>query len=346
MKLTLTQSDLNHALRTVSRAIASRPSHPVLAHVLMAAANGELRLTAYNLDLGITTAVVAMVDTAGAITIPYRLLADIIGRLDPADVVTLLADGDAVTIKTVSGSYKLPGGPSEDYPALPAVEASGAASVAFEAAVMPAAATDEAKQILNGIHIRVANGVMTQEATDGHRLSIRSYPTAAPDMDLTIPVRNVQRIDGDVLLTVDKQQAVMVTADGTTIVSRLIDGAYPNVQALIPTGFAHTLTCDRKQLLHALERVGCIGDIIKLTAAQQSLTITAETDASSGAESITTTGTMPTCAFNVAYMIDGLKTIPGDTVIISANSPTTPVVLTPDGIDGVTYLVMPVQIRA
>ena len=173
MKLTLTQSDLNHALRTVSRAIASRPSHPVLAHVLLAAANGELRLTAYNLDLGITTAVVAMVDTAGAITIPYRLLADIIGRLDPADVVTLLADGDAVTIKTVSGSYKLPGGPSEDYPALPAVEASGAASVAFEAAVMPAAATDEAKQILNGIHIRVANGVMTQEATDGHRLSIR-----------------------------------------------------------------------------------------------------------------------------------------------------------------------------
>jgi DNA polymerase III subunit beta len=152
----------------------------------------------------------------------------------------------------------------------------------------------------------ITGGTITQAATDGHRLSMRSYATEAADMAFTIPARAIRRIEGNVLLAIDKQQAAMVTADGTTITSRLIDGAYPNVQQLIPDTFTHTLTCERKQLLHALERVAVIGDIIKLTAAKQ-LTITAETDAGSGAETIATTGTLPPCAFNASYLIDGLK---------------------------------------
>ena len=346
MKLTLTQPDLNQALRSVSRAVGTgRNSHPVLAHVLLAASDGNLRVTAYDLDLGITTPVVAAVDTAGAVTIPYRLLADIIGRLSPADVVTLATDGTEVTVTTLSGSYKLSGGPAEDFPALPAIEPSEAVCVAFEPAVLAAASTDEAKQMLTGINVSITSGTITQAATDGHRLSMRSYATEAGDMAFTIPARSIRRIDGDVLLTIDKHQAAMVTADGTTIISRLLDGTYPNVQQLIPTGYKHTLTCERKQLLHALERVAVIGDIIKLTVTDH-LIITAETDAGSGAESLATTGTLPPCAFNASYLIDGLKGLPGDTVTISANGPTTPVVLTPSGIDGVTYLVMPVQIRS
>jgi DNA polymerase III subunit beta len=117
-----------------------------------------------------------------------------------------------------------------------------AACVAFEAAVLPAASTDEAKQILTGIHLRIAGGVMTQEATDGHRLAVRSCATDAPDMDIVIPARSVRRIDGNVLLAIDNHQAAMVTADGTTIISRTFDGTYPNTQQLIPTSCTHTLT--------------------------------------------------------------------------------------------------------
>jgi DNA polymerase III subunit beta len=344
MKLTLTQPDLNHALRTVSRAVASGRTHPVLAHVLLTTGNGNLQVSAYDLDLGITTPAPAIIDTAGSITITYRLLADIIGRLEATDVVTLAATGTDVTVTTLSGSYKLSGGPAEDFPALPAVVVADAACVAFEAAVLPASSTDEAKQILTGIHLRIAGGVMTQEATDGHRLAVRSCATDAPDMDIVIPARSIRRIDGNVLLTIDNHQAAMVTADGTTIISRTLDGTYPNTQQLIPTSYTHTLACSRIQLLHAIERVSAIGDIIKFTAAE-SLAITAETDAGSGAESLAVTGTLPTCAFNASYLIDGLKAMPGDTVTISANTPTSPVVFTPSGIDGVTYLVMPIQIR-
>ena len=341
MKLTLTQPDLNHALRTVSRAVASGRTHPVLAHVLLTTGNGNLQVSAYDLDLGITTPAPAIIDTAGSITIPYRLLADIIGRLEATDVVTLAATGTDVTVTTLSGAYKLSGGPAEDFPALPAVVVADAASVA----VLPAASTDESKQILTGIHLRIAGGVMTQEATDGHRLAVRSCAIDAPDMDIVIPARSIRRIDGNVLLTIDNHQAAMVTADGTTIISRTLDGTYPNTQQLIPTSYTHTLTCSRTQLLHAIERVSAIGDIIKFTAAE-SLAITAETDAGSGAESLAVTGTLPPCAFNASYLIDGLKSMPGDTVTISANTPTSPVVFTPAGIDGVTYLVMPIQIQS
>jgi DNA polymerase III subunit beta len=230
MKLTLTQPDLNQALRSVSRAVGTgRNSHPVLAHVLLTSGNGNLQASAYDLDLGITTLVPAVVDTAGAITIPYRLLADIIGRLDPADVVTLATDGVEVTVTTLSGSYKLLGGVAEDFPALPAVEVSEAVCVAFEPAVLVAASTDEAKQMLTGINVSITSGTITQAATDGHRLSMRSCATEAGDMAFTIPARAIRRIEGNVLLAIDKQQAAMVTADGTTITSRLLDGAYPNL---------------------------------------------------------------------------------------------------------------------
>jgi DNA polymerase III subunit beta len=116
MKLTLAQPDLNHALRTVSRAVASGRTHPVLAHVLLTTGNGNLQVSAYDLDLGITTPAPAIIDTAGSITITYRLLADIIGRLEATDVVTLAATGTDVTVTTLSGSYKLSGGPAEDFP--------------------------------------------------------------------------------------------------------------------------------------------------------------------------------------------------------------------------------------
>jgi DNA polymerase III subunit beta len=192
MKLTLTQPDLNHALRTVSRAVASGRTHPVLAHVLLTTGNGNLQVSAYDLDLGITTPAPAIIDTAGSITIPYRLLADIIGRLEATDVVTTGCYWHGCDRHHAQRRLQALRGPAEDFPALPAVMVDQAACVAFEAAVLPAASTDESKQILTGIHLRIAGGVMTQEATDGHRLAVRSCSIDAPDMDIVIPARSIR----------------------------------------------------------------------------------------------------------------------------------------------------------
>ena len=135
------------------------------------------------------------------------------------------------------------------------------------------------------------------------------------------------------------------------VYSRILDGTYPNVAQLIPADFQHVMTLNRHRLTRALERVAIIAEatngVTKLTAADGTLAITAEADANNGREVVKYDSTgKGTWAFNVAYLLDGLKAFRGhETVELNCNAATTPVVLRPTGSDDVTYLVMPVQVR-
>jgi len=187
------------------------------------------------------------------------------------------------------------------------------------------------------------------ESTDGHRLM--RVPVELPDgIDLVLPATTMKLLQDRVVgITHATGQAVIDAGDGITIYSRILDGKYPDVAALVPASFEHTMTLDRHRFARALERVALIAEahnsIVKLTAGKH-LVITAEADANNGTETIKYTGTAKGhWGFNVHYLLDGLKAMRGsDTVTLSANAATTPVVLTPTSMD-MTYLVMPVQIR-
>ena len=350
MKITTSQADLNAALRAISRAVGSGKTHPVLAGVhLIATADGQLHLTAYDLELGISTTIAAAVDTPGTTVVPYRLLSEIISRL--SDAVSLAVDGDRLTLTASGGSYSLSVGSAGDFPALPVVTAAAGAPVDLSgalAAVLLACSGDAAKQLLTGVHMAADGTTLRLEATDGHRLATRTMPSDAAALDVTIPARTLQLVRQPASIAVDTAHAAITLADGTRIISRILDGAYPNAQSLIPTAFKATLTADRIVLLHAIERVAVIADqhnsIVKLATTGKALQLSAEAETNSGIESIAITGKLPTLAVNAHYMIDGLRSLDGDTVTIQANEPTTPVVLTGD--PGQTYLVMPVQVRS
>lgn len=345
MKLITTQADLSHALRTIAPAISTSNSHPILSCCLVAASGGTMTVTGFNLDLGITVTVPAAVEAPGTVALPYRLLAGLVSRMDDGEPVTL-SDG-AVTAS--SGSYGLAVQDAADYPALPAVEAPGAELdlTAGVRACMAAVSTDASKQILQGIHL--AAGFM--ESTDGHRLM--RVPVALPDgIDLVLPAATMKLLqDRTVTVAAAKGQAVIDAGDGTVMYSRILDGTYPNVAALIPASFEHAMTMDRHRFTRCLERVALIAEAhnnaVKLTAKGGALTITAEADANNGKEQLGIDGDgIGTWAFNVHYLLDGLKAFKGhESVTLHANSATTPVVLTPTDDDGKTYLVMPVQIR-
>ena len=344
MKLITTQADLSYALRTVAPAVSNNPSHPILSSCLIAAADGAMTITGYNLELGITVRVPAAIDTAGTVALPYRLLAGLVSRMDDGEPVTL-SDG---SVSASSGSYTLAACDAADYPSLPVVEAPSAELdlTAGVRACMVAASSDASKQILQGIHM--ADGVM--EATDGHRLM--RVPVGLPKgIDLVLPATTMKLLqDRSITVAAAGGQAVIDAGDGITIYSRILDGKYPDVAKLIPAEFEHTITLDRHRFARALERVALIADahnsIIKLTAGKQ-LTITAEADANNGTETIAYTGSAKgTWGFNVHYLLDGLKAMRGsDVITISANASTAPVVLQPAEESGMTYLVMPVQIR-
>jgi len=388
MKLVCSQAELNTALQLVSRAVASRPTHPVLANVLLTADAGtdRLSLTGFDLSLGIQTALTASVESSGAITLPARLLGEIVSRLSSDSPITLATDeaGEQVELKSLSGSYQMRGMSADDFPELPLVESGKAVKVNAMALLKAlrgtlfASSSDEAKQLLTGVHLHFDGKAMEAAATDGHRLAVLSLAdalavetTVSSEMDdegenfsVTLPSRSLREVerliagwrgDDQVSLFCDKGQVVFLAAD-QVVTSRTLDGTYPNYRQLIPDGFARSFDVDRRAFIAALERIAVLADqhnnVVKVSGDNTSelLQISADAqDVGSGSESLSAefTGDAVQIAFNVRYVLDGLKVMDSDRIVLRCNAPTTPAIISPKDDDiGFTYLVMPVQIRS
>ena len=345
MKLITTQGDLAHALRTVAPAISTSNSHPILGSALIAAADGAMIITGFNLELGISITIPAAVEAAGTVALPHRLLAGLVSRFEDGEVLTL-SDG---ALSASGASYGLAALDADDYPAMPVVDAAGTELMlsAGVRACLPCCSTDISKALLAGVHL--AAGYM--EATDGHRL-MRVAVDLPDGLDVVLPSSTMRLLqDQTITIAATTGQAVITTEDGITIYSRILDGKYPDVAKLIPDSFKHTITVDRHRLTRALERVALIAEahnsVVKLEARNCDLTITAEADANNGREALHHDGTATgTWAFNVHYLLDGLKAFRSyEAVTLSANGATTPVIIRPANVQEQTYLVMPVQIK-
>ena len=385
MKVVCSQSELNAALQLVSRAVATRPTHPVLANVLLTADAGtdRLSLTGFDLSLGIQTSLAASVETSGAITLPARLLGEIVSRLSSDSPLTLTTEesGEQVQLNSLSGSYQMRGMPADDYPDLPMVESGLTLKLQASGLVQAlkgtlfASSGDEAKQLLTGVHLSFTDTNLEAAATDGHRLAVLQVDNAlqaaaagtegeSAAFAVTLPARSLREVErlvagwrseDPISLFCDRGQVVFLAAD-QMVTSRTLEGTYPNYRQLIPDGFSRTLTMDRRALVGALERIAVLADqhnnVVKFSSQPDSGVVLISADAQdvgSGSESLAAelSGDAIQIAFNVRYMLDGLKAMAGDRVALHCNAPTTPAVLRPveDG-DGFTYLVMPVQIRS
>jgi DNA polymerase-3 subunit beta len=385
MKVVCSQSELNAALQLVSRAVATRPTHPVLANVLLTADAGtnRLSLTGFDLNLGIQTSLAASVETSGAITLPARLLGEIVSRLASDSPITLATEesGEQVQLTSSSGSYQMRGLSADDYPELPMVESGmtlklqPAGLVQALKGTLFASSSDEAKQLLTGVHLRFNDKALEAAATDGHRLAVlqvddalqdsaNSSDDAAEGFAVTLPARSLREVerlmagwrsDDPVSLFCDRGQVVFLAAD-QMVTSRTLEGTYPNYGQLIPDGFNRTLALDRRGLISALERIAVLADqhnnVVKFSSQPDEGVVQISADAQdvgSGSESLpaSLTGDAIQIAFNVRYVLDGLKAMGSDRVVLHCNAPTTPAVLKPEGdAEAFTYLVMPVQIRS
>ena len=385
MKLVCSQAELNAALQLVSRAVASRPTHPVLANVLLTADAGtdRLSLTGFDLNLGIQTSLPASVDTSGAVTLPARLLGEIVSKLSSDSPVSLSSDAGAeqVELTSSSGSYQMRGMPADDFPELPLVENGTALRVDPSSllkalrATLFASSADEAKQLLTGVHLRFNQKRLEAASTDGHRLAmltvedalqaeINAEESEPAELAVTLPARSLREVerlmaswkgDDPVSLFCERGQVVVLAAD-QMVTSRTLEGTYPNYRQLIPDGFSRTIDLDRRAFISALERIAVLADqhnnVVRIATepATGLVQISADAqDVGSGSESLPAeiNGDAVQIAFNVRYVLDGLKAMDCDRIRLSCNAPTTPAILTPSNDEsGLTYLVMPVQIRS
>ena len=388
MKLVCSQTELNAALQLVSRAVATRPTHPVLANVLLTADAGtdRLSLTGFDLNLGIQTSLAATVETSGAVTLPARLFGEIVSRLSSDSPITLATDdsGEQVELNSLSGSYQMRGMPADDFPELPLVE-NGTALKLDPAALVKAlrstlfaSSADEAKQLLTGVHLRFDRTSLEAASTDGHRLAVLSVDDALQDplaptdqeaseqsgLAVTLPARSLREVErlmagwkgtDAVSLFCERGQVVVLAAD-QMVTSRTLEGTYPNYRQLIPESFTRTIDLDRRAFIASLERIAVLADqhnnVVRISTDpfQGLVQISADAqDVGSGSESLPAQieGDPVQIAFNVRYVLDGLKAMDAERIRLQCNVPTTPAILSPsDDRSGLTYLVMPVQIRS
>jgi DNA polymerase-3 subunit beta len=387
MKLVCSQAELSASLQLVSRAVAARPTHPVLANVLLTAdaATNRLSLTGFDLHLGIQTTLAASVESSGAVTLPARLFSEIVTRLSADSPITLTCEEgqEQVELTSLSGTYQMRGMSADDFPDLPLVQSGNPIQLDPNAlvkglrATLFASSADEAKQLLTGVHLHLDEAGLECAATDGHRLAVLrlahipletssegSERASGEPFAVTVPARSLRELErllagrpsSDPLsLFCDRGQVVLLWAD-QVLTTRSLEGTYPNYRQLIPASFSRGITLDRRAFTASLERVAVLADqhnnVVKiaLDAARGLVTISVDAqDVGSGSEQVAADveGEPIDIAFNVRYLLEGLKAIGSDRVRMRFNAPTTPAVLSPVGEDGdYTYLVMPVQIRS
>ncbi|MBO6971341.1 MAG: DNA polymerase III subunit beta [Prochlorococcus marinus CUG1431] len=385
MEIICNQNELNNAIQLVSKAVASRPTHPILANILLTADQGtnKISLTGFDLNLGIQTSFDGTVKNSGAITIPAKLLSEIVNKLPNETPVSLKVDEnlDNILIKSDRGSFNLKGIPSDDYPNLPFVESGTSLNIEPNSfltslkSTIFAASNDDSKQLLTGVNLTFKQNYLESASTDGHRLAVALISNGENtekkdnlslnenDFSVTIPTRSLREIEklvtlrsseNSIKLFYDKGQVVFISSN-QIITTRTLEGTYPNYSQLIPDTFSKTFTFNTKKLIDALERIAVLADqqssVVKFNLDNSDLaSISADAqEIGSAKESLPVSccGENLDIAFNVRYLLEGLKIITSENVILKCNLPTTPAVLVPeDNLNSFTYLVMPVQVRS
>ncbi len=386
MKLVCTQSDLSTNLSLTSRAVPSRPTHPVLANVLLQAdaETNQVSLTGFDLSLGIRTSLNAEVIQGGAIAIPAKLLNDITSRLSEGEITLEDESADSnnpsnegliVTLTSKSGRYQVRAMGGEEFPELPLIENTQATRLQVTALIeglrgsLFATSPDETKQVLTGVHLTVQQDSLEFAATDGHRLAVVQTTNESPDssyegkLEVTLPARSLRELERMLAHNSSQEELVALYFDQGQVVfewqnqrltSRTLEGAYPAYSMLIPHQFQREVTLDRKQFVSALERIAVLSDqknnIVKLSLdnAAQGITLSCESqDVGSAMESMAAqiSGEDLDIAFNIKYLIEGIKALPSSEIQMQLNTNLTPVIFTPLGGLKMTYLAMPVQLR-
>lgn len=369
MKVTVTAGSLGQGLHVVSRAVSSRTTLPILNNVLMQTSEQGLQLTATNLEIGIRQLIPAEVQEEGGITVPARLLTDFVSS-HPNEPLSMALDRktQSLSLKSAKFDASIRGIDPADFPPVPSGGEGRKVKIdqaelrdAIEQTVI-AASSDEGRPVLTGVYVQLNGARATLAATDGHRLAVKTLEVTgdAGEADtVVIPARaltelsRILRAGGEPIdLTVgpQKNQVYFKTGD-VELMSRLIEGTYPNYQQVIPSQSTTTITAKTQDLLFTTRMVSLFSkdaaNVIKFKTEGQKLTLTANTsevgqnvaDVEAKVE-----GQDLQVAFNSKYLLDVLAILGTEEVQLGFTGPLNPGIVRPVGKDDYLYIIMPVRV--
>lgn len=377
MKVSCLQENLRRGLSIVGHAVASKSTLPVLSNILLASDSGRLRLQATNLEIGITCWIGAKIEEEGAVTIPAKLLSDFVGNL-PNDTVNLTLDERTQTVhlRCARSEANIKGIEADEFPSIPTIDADeptvaippDVLRMAIDQAAF-AAASDDTRPVLAGVLLKLQDNTITLSATDGFRLAVKTIELPEPvntPQEVVIPARALQevsRIIGDsddpVEITITPSGGqILFHASNVDLVSRLIDGKFPDYQRVIPQQYATRAVMDRAALLQAtrqasvfatssanitkvsLEAGGEFGPGRMILSANAAEVGNNKTELEGQVN-----GEGGQIALNVRFLQDTLNAIPTPQVAFEMQTPSSPGVFRPVGDDSLLIIIMPMSVR-
>jgi DNA polymerase III subunit beta len=375
MKVTVLQESLAHGLAVVSRAVSPRSTLPVLSNVLVATDEGRLRLSATNLELGITCWIGAKIEEEGSTTVPARTFVDLVSTLPaeqvslnlnvPTQLLNLRAGASNTDIKCIDAA---------EFPPLPVPEMDGAILLNVAdfkemiAQVVMAASVDEARPVLMGVLVTVDKDAITMAAADGFRLSVRkgtlSQPAVAP-VSVIIPARALSELgrvatDGNEMISMVMPKGrgqVIFRMKEVEVVSQLIDGTFPDYQQIIPRSYKSRTILSTPALLKACKQAEIFAregsNVARLDIKSSgdlepgAVEISAQSEETGSNETVvaaTIEGVGLLIAFNVKYLREVLEVIKTPNVALETSAQNAPGVIRPVGDDNFLHVIMPMHL--
>lgn len=374
MKIVLQKEDLLYAVAAVERAVSGKSALPVLAGIMIDASAGRICFRATDLELAMECVVQGELAEEGCAVVPGRKFSALV-RLLPNGPITLSSSGDVMEIEYMTGKQSLLCYPSEEFPVMPEPEGGVEGSISVRAfrrlvkQVGIAAAADEMRPVFTGLYTELKADGLSMVATDTHRLTYGSGSWQGNgEAVLLIPNRTLQEAarlavneDDNILITAGKNQ-VYFTYANLTFISRLIVGQYPDYHQVIPAedSFCTHLVVDRKAFMEVLERAALVSrearnnrtNTVRLSVQEGVLQIAAEVpDEGTICEEIAiqNSGELLDIHFNARYLLDVLKVLDDDRVVIRLTGSSTPGVVLPDHAEDAAgsdylYLLLPIRV--
>ncbi len=367
MRVQCAQEHLLREVQTVSRAISSRASMPILGNILLEASSNHLKITATDLELGIESQISADVTEPGSITLPARIFGDIVSNL-PASTMTLdVSEGDTKTrINCENIKFEILGLPAADFPLIPAT--GGDVVARIEAGLLRtmirqtsfAVSTDETRPFLTGVYLMLEDGSGRLVATDGGRLALRTTKLSGttkgkiaaivPSKTMAELVRALGGVEGEVAVASHENQLIFTMA-GMRFVSRLIAGQFPPYEKVIPAEFTQRIRVGTEQLLRAVRRASITArdsaNVVRLSADERTLTITSNTPEVGKAQEdieVRAEGETVQVAFNAKFLLDALANMDTPDVSFELTGSLSPGVLRPVDHTEYLYVLAPVRV--
>lgn len=365
MRFTILQQHLISAIQSVSRSVGVRSQLPALSNILIQANNGELKLSATNLEIGVVKKLSLEIEEDGELSVPARTLVEVVSNLTN-EKLEMVGTEAQLTVITTNFSSQINGISASEFPAIPLsgtemIRINPQSLVQVLPQVTYAAAVDEGRPVLAGILIEFKDKIMELVATDGYRLAYRSIPVDDRDkFKVLIPRRTLEEVlrliteeetDNLVISTSDDANQIIFTFGSTQLSSRLIEGQFPNWEKIVPTETKSRVIVDRSEILKAVKLASVFArseaNIVKLLTGSSKLTLSSQAkELGSQQKEIGAQceGEEMEIAFNVKFLQEALQALSGTQVTLELSGPLSAAILKPVGGEGATHIVMPVNL--